>query len=342
MIKIRSKLRKGDDKRLLRLEKDSPMRGVVTIYYDHSPSYFNYFKLFGKLKPYFLEIDGELAAFTNGSVFKLIHEGKPLEVIIFTNLRTNPKFKGQGLGSRVATFAFNDSKKDYPVVGGFIMKSNAAAVRLSKKYPFTKFKYKGLILHQLLPFKNYKLSGDYEIRQAKKKEIKKLLSYYYKHNYLMYPQKVFRKLPGYDENNIKVAVKDGEVVACLGLWDQGSVKKVIVIDYSLKISLLKFFLRFFKGLPRIPKKGNSIRLVHFKHAGFKPGHEQAMSDLIANALNYCKKNGYLMAVTAAFPDDPLNELYNEFLGLRTKVLMGLYSDKKIKLDKPLFIDTSML
>ena len=58
---IRTTIKKEDNKRLLELEKKCPMKGYVTMYYDHSPDFFKFYKIFGDVKPYFLEQEGKLA-----------------------------------------------------------------------------------------------------------------------------------------------------------------------------------------------------------------------------------------------------------------------------------------
>lgn len=349
--KVRTKIKKSDNKKLLELEEKTPMKGYITMYYDHSPNFFRFYQLYGRVEPYIIEDDDKIIAFLGGAVIKASINNKPIKVLVGTNLKVHPDYQEQGIGYDLLRYAFNKSRKKHDAIITFNIESNTPVEKIHEKFP--EFKFNPLNLYQFLPFKKYKKSSDYKIKRAGKKDIKelyKLIKDYY-NNYFFSPHLNFKtfkkelKLPDYGFNKILVAEKDDKIVACLGLWDQSAVRKIVLIDIPLTLRLLKGFLKIlkiFRKVPQIPSLGEELSVIHFKHLAYQTGHERALKDLIAEALDYCRLNNHLLAISGASPSDPINKVFQDFTNIRNKLHMGFYHKKKLDLTKPVYVDTSML
>lgn len=144
-------------------------------------------------------------------------------------------------------------------------------------------------------------------------EISQLISKSYD-NYLIASQleeNRFANFPNFKLKNILLARDTaGQIVAVLGLWNQGEFRRTRILgyrflDYCLRafVSGLSNFIRF----APVPRPGENLNILNAIYAVAKEGHEEEFAGLLRHACNISANQGYHFLLLAAAENDPLSK-----------------------------------
>jgi hypothetical protein len=122
---------------------------------------------------------------------------------------------------------------------------------------------------------------------------------------------------GLKPEDFTLALRDGQVVACLACWDQRAFKQAVVRGYSKRFARWRRLLNAcapLTGLPRLPAVGDALQFGYLSHAGFDHEDERTAIALIAGACRHARsqsleyvvlglsgRSRMLHAVKRAFP-----------------------------------------
>jgi len=99
---------------------------------------------------------------------------------------------------------------------------------------------------------------------------------------------------GLKPEDFTLAVRDGQVVACLACWDQRPFKQAIVRGYSTRLARWRGLLNAcapLTGLPRLPAVGEALQFAYLSHAGFDEEDERTAIALIDGACRQARARG---------------------------------------------------
>ena len=120
-------------------------------------------------------------------------------------------------------------------------------------------------------------------------------------------EKGLPELPGLEPADILLACHRGRIVACLGMWDQEALRKILVLRYALPEQTLVTFLNATRGilnLPALPHAGEALRIVHGVFPAAETGYEDAWGDLVRQAcrqLRFSGRNLFVVGLPATSP-----------------------------------------
>jgi hypothetical protein len=102
------------------------------------------------------------------------------------------------------------------------------------------------------------------------------------------------RTPGLRPEDFFMAMDNGEVVACLALWDQRAFKQVVVRDYSPGLRRLRPVLNLLApvlGIPHLPAVGRRVETAFLSHVAVDGDDPAVLVALAAAARCEAKRRG---------------------------------------------------
>ena len=321
-----------DNEKLLELSRETPMLGSLVINVDRSPDYFCLARLQGEnCKIFIAEKNDEILGMIGCSFREITLFGKLTPIAYIggikiresaksglTVFRLMKKMKDYLLESKIkfaVILILNDNKAMTNLLSG---RAGIPAFHLLAKYHIT----------YIIPLYSLKSTGNYTIRESKPsdlEEIVNLFSQFYKDVELSpkwtpgFFTRLLEQSPNYNYSSILIALKNGNIVAALSLWDQSSFKQTVIERYSRWFKGLRFLTTPLHLLPRV---GEPLSEICLRHAVYAEGYEPAVKDLVRAAIKKHRKEYRFFR--AGFQDgDPLNNSTKGFP--KMKIGLNLYA-----------------
>jgi hypothetical protein len=255
----------ADDDDILRLLRDNPVPGSITISYERHPSYFHGCGVMGDFHQTVLvrhRTSGELAGLGCRAIRRLFINGHATEVGYLGQLRADRRFQGRGLVTAGFRY-FRELDRDQRTNGYIttIIEGNRVAEgvlvrRQSASLPL----YREIDrLHTLaLPARAYRLRprDGWELRRASEADLAAIISFLNSHgagkqffpvlqagDFLPGSPRTRDLLPG----DFLLALQGGRIGAVMALWDQSAYKQAVVRGYS---GMLQWGRPLYNGLAR--------------------------------------------------------------------------------------------
>ena len=112
------------------------------------------------------------------------------------------------------------------------------------------------------------------------------------------------RTPTFNLENLLLLEDQGEILACLGVWNWDKVKRITVEVLNLKIRMMGFFLTATRILPEFLKPGDILRQIALTSVGFKDVahlavlvryvNNQALLGGIQQIFSICERNHELL------------------------------------------------
>jgi hypothetical protein len=314
----------GDNEALIALARAAPMDGMMRIGTDRSPDYFAFPALLGDENEIWVGEDEEgilgCGLFAGrrervgDRVVRVLHlcDGR-----LATRARSRGRmFAEFGLGFIQERFRAGG----YEVMSGEMMGGNRASLALGSVMGD---RFQGRDLgparsYQLFPWRRYRPVDGYRMRQATAEDLPALAEVL-EETYAGYvgaplfdEETLAAELsrhPTFGIEQMSVAERDGRVVACLGNWDQHSIRRYVVERFSrLALAVVggARLLRPLFPLPPMPRTGGVLRYSYFRLPGRLPGHDDGLRALVRSELNALRGERLQTLVMISFQDaDPL-------------------------------------
>jgi len=153
--------------------------------------------------------------------------------------------------------------------------------------------------------------------------------------------RLIKRTPEYDHNNIFVLEEDGEIMACLGFWDWSRITRVSVKAFTLKMSAISFLLnvlRVFRPMPQIPKPGDLLKQIVLTPIGFKDTTYLTTLMRYVNNKAYTEDIGQICLICEK--DHPLLISLKGFIHIDTMIhlYIKLWHESPPASGKPVFIN----
>jgi hypothetical protein len=94
--------------------------------------------------------------------------------------------------------------------------------------------------------------------------------------------------------HIRIAIEDGEIVACGGVWDQRIFRQTVIRGYSPALTAARPLVNFasrFLPVPRLPAAGSVLAHAFLSPLAFQPGREAMLPDFVQSILPHAASRG---------------------------------------------------
>lgn len=109
-------------------------------------------------------------------------------------------------------------------------------------------------------------------------------------------------------NSYLVSRREGRIVACVALWDQGAVKQTRICGYSRPVAIARPLINAFApliGAPRLPRVGSTLKQVYLSHLAVAGESAAELTVLLRAALALARERGFDIAVVGMAARHPL-------------------------------------
>ena len=179
-----------------------------------------------------------------------------------------------------------------------IIEDNIPSINLFSKMGFEKVK--DCMTISLMPYKRQTIAADGNIRcmeEADVDNVTALINEMYRGYDFFAPfqpkdfVEYLGRIPHFDFHNILVFEDNGELEACVGVWEYDKVRKYIVekLNWRLKAqtSLIRL-IGLFTRMPYIPKPGEPLLSYNLATAAYK--RPESMTELLKKTVNIALEN----------------------------------------------------
>ncbi len=340
-----------DNERLIELVRRCPMKGQLQVYLDRYPDFFAMTRLQGDRSYIYVAEDlrGELV----GSVVLIERQeqwlGQIVKVLHIGDLRTHPAWRGTRVAAKfLEIYRSKLLAEGYHHGSAEIMEGNAAPVKAQRLLgDAIKVCYDGALnLYQLLPVWSYQASKQYRYRQAQPEDIPtmaRILQETYQGSAgapdfsVEFLERAIGQHGSFAMQNIWVAENEsGEVLACLGTWDQKNLRRTVAVRLSrffrIVVQLLAW-LGMIWTMPPAPVEGRPLRFLYLRWPACKPGSIHALRNLIRLVMREVRQQNEHQFVAVGFHEkDRLRHCLRAIIRVKTKV--HLYSHQVIAASEP--------
>ncbi len=331
-----------DNERLIELVRRCPMKGQLQVYLDRYPDFFAMTRLQGDRSYIYVAEDmrGDLV----GSVVLIERQehwhGQLVKVLHIGDLRSHPAWRGTRIAAKfVEIYRTKLLQESYHHGSAEIMEGNAAPVKAQRLLgDEIRVCYDGVLdLYQLLPVWSYRPSRQYHYRQAQPEDLTSIAALL-RNNYQgssgapefteEYLARSTDQHGSFSLANIWLAENDqGEILACLGTWDQKNLRRTVAVRLSrffrLVVRLLAWLGAIWK-LPPTPVEGRPLRFLYLRWPACRPDSISALRNLVRLVMREVRQQNEHQFVAVGFHEkDRLKHCLRAIIRVKTKV--HLYS-----------------
>jgi len=315
---------------LLKLSRESPMQGSLSIHVDRSPDYFYLPALQGyDSKILVAERKGEILG-TVGYSFRNVRlfENK-IKIGYVGGLKIKESAKGTFTLYRLMKEVYEKMlERDIRIGILFALKENQKVLRvisgrlnIPRFHPIANFK----IFH-VIPLFCPMRKNKYRIEKPSQSDLEEIQNFFLKFfkKYELvedFDDKKFRdilnKSRDFSLDNFLVARKNGNIVAILSYWNQINFKKTIVQRYG---GILKILYLFLKPLNLFPRAGDSLKVLTIRHLVYEEGFLDAVKELIKYVCNEFRPQFKFIRI-GLHERDPLIQCLKGFPKIKTELVL---------------------
>lgn len=325
-----------DNAKLIHLARSAPMEGGIRVYADRAPDFFQLANLQGE--------DAEVLVYEdNGEILGSIvlsrrHEvwfGQPRLMLHAGDLRVSPAHRSSGIAKHLISQWLQEFSNGEYLGGGFeILNDNRTAMTLLKLRPaHLTLETLGICrIFQVLPLWPHRTDSKYEYRTASLDDLPELARVLSKSHegYNGYPEftqdylkKLLQQHESFSLDQIWLAERGGRILACAGFWDQQSIRRTIVENFSPSIAFAVNSIRVARPilrLPKIPRPGDPLRYGFIRFPAHLPGEKAALHNLLRHMLNHYRSLKQYQFIWASFHEnDSMQSVLNGLTKLNMEI-----------------------
>jgi hypothetical protein len=316
----------GDDGAILRLLRDNPVPGSVTVSYERSPSYFHGCPVLGHSYQTLVVRhlpSGDLAGVAERSLSQLFINGREETVGYLGQLRVDRRFRARWLVAGGFRF-LRRLHEEQPVAGYLttIIEGNRQAEgvlvsRARRGFPV----YRPLTrLHSLaLQVRREKIvvTGDCEVRRGGDVALAEIVAFLNEQGAGRQFAPVWTvadflpdagRTRGFRPDDFRIALRYGRIVGVMGYWDQSSFKQPVVRGYR---GLLRWGRPLYDGYARLrgfqplPAVGTAIPLAYGAFVAIAHNDAGVFDLLLRQVLRTAHERGTALLMLGLAEGDPL-------------------------------------
>ena len=234
-----------------------------------------------------------------------------------------------------------------------IIEDNIPSMNLFSKMGFKKVK--DCIEISLMPYKRQKISAEENIRSMEEADVDNvtgLLNETYRGYDLYAPFKpedfreYLKRIPHFDFRNILVLEHNGNLEACLGIWEYDKVRKYIVEKLNWRINLQTHLIKMFSlftEMPYIPKLGEPLLSYNLAALAYK--RPESMLELFRKAVNIALDNKINLINVTLDPLSPMTTMLSQFR-FQTRMKLQVFAKPMVQerfpnsWDRKIYVDVA--
>ena len=305
----------SDNQQLAALSNLTPMDGTISVCIKREPDFFSLLYRLGE--PHVIVAEENTIIIGCVSIVKeeMMLMNKPTIFYYLCDLKVHPEHRNKKVGTHLSkamhawllqqdadllfSTVANENQKVMPLFNG---KAGIENVTTAGKF----------YILQLVPKKNYKVNHAYTILRCSAEEKIVQMHSQFAERYVLHP---YANAEYYNDCIHFAALKNGNLVAAISLFDPVSLKQNVLISIPWYYSLAVNFLRLAKPVlhtPYMPHNGEAIRILYVKDFSYLPGNEDALISLIKFASEYAYKNNYSFLSITFHEKDELRPRLRKF------------------------------
>ncbi len=285
---------RGDNDVLNELQKKSPMGTSLVLGVDSSPDYFARSRPFKDWHVLVAVDNDNIVGSGAFAINDTYVEGRKVKVAYEYGFIVDPLYRRKGIAEKLQKYieqmALDD---DVGLLHLDIIEDNIPSLNFFSKMGFGKMG--NCVTISLMPYKRQEIADEGKIRSMKEADVDLvtgLLNQMYRGYDFFTPfehkdfAEYLERIPHFDFSNILVFENNGELEACLGIWEYDKIRKYIVEKLNMRLRLQTGLIRMvglFTRMPYIPKPGEP--LVSYNLATLAYKKTESMRELLKKAVN---------------------------------------------------------
>jgi ribosomal protein S18 acetylase RimI-like enzyme len=310
-----------DNDALNELQKKCPMGTSLVLGVDSSPDYFARSRPF---KDWHVFVAAENNTIIGSAAFAIRDtyvEGRKIKTAYEYGFIVDPLHRRKGIAEKLQRHIEHivlDNGVDLLHLD--IIEDNIPSISLFSKMGFEKVK--DCMTISLMPYKRQRITAEGNIRSMKEADVNDvtdLINEMYRGYdfYAPFQPKDFveylRRIPHFDFHNILVLENNGELEACLGIWEYDKVRKYIVEKLNWRLGLQTHLIRLiglFTRMPYIPKPGEPLLSYNLATVAYK--RPESMRELLKKTVNIALGNEINFIHVTIDPSCPMATVLSQF------------------------------
>lgn len=326
MMKVRV-ARPEDDDKIITLQSRASLPGPFQVATQYEGSFFKALELQGSSPKVLVgEVDGEIVGAGAVTLRKAYLTGVPNTIAYLSSLMLAPKARGSSLLARGYQL-FREIQAEgisTPCCITAIMRNNTYAIDLltSGRGGLPQYRFVGGYKTSVLgAFKTYVPDKDFLIipgNQAGPEVILQCLERYGQCKDLFPVLGQWGEARTLSPEDFLVAFHGSAPVGVVALWDQQSLRRLVVEKYprSLRLaSIMGKFVGMITGDSLLPTEGQPFAPTYLSSIAVKDNDCRIFHALVKAALTRTKRQGRPLLIAGLFEEDPLQDAIKSFLHL---------------------------
>ena len=302
----------SDNDTLVRIARAMSLPARVRLGIDRSPDFAAFSRATGDgFDILVAEVRGRVAGFLETRRFTFRLRGRPVPTIYFALAGVEPGSRGLGIYPRLIAEAEQRSRAaGASLAVGFV---NARNPRLARFFATNRDDIvlgSRIVVSTILLGPRHRVARGLACDCATRTDLPAILQLvrrsYARH--VLAPVVEEAGLVALGTQSLTVVRDRGRIVATLGVWDQRSLRRIMVTGYGRFEIWLRRLLNSSTALTRIarlPAPGEELRVLHAMHAAAEPGREDALAGLLRSVCNRYADRGYHALLLGLPENDPL-------------------------------------
>ncbi len=305
----------SDNHKLVELASLTSMPGTISICIQRKPDFYSLLNKKGEPHVIVAEEDDVIVGCVSIVKEEMVLLNQPTNFHYLCDLKVHPEHRSKKIGTRLSkamhgylletgsdllfSTVADGNQNVMPLFNG---KAGIKDVKTVGKF----------YILQLVPQKHVKLQPAYKIVQYTDEEKVVQMHRNFSSRYALHPAIT---ADTYANCLHYAALKDGEPVAIISLFDAEDLKQNVLIDIPWYFSLAVNFLRMARPLlntPHMPHKGEIIKILYVKSFSYLPGHEDAFLSLLSFSKQYAYINNYSFLSVTFHETDKLRKRLRGF------------------------------
>lgn len=311
----------GDNGALNELQRKCPMGTSLVLGVDSSPDYFARSRPFREWHV-FVAVENDIivgsAAFAVNDTYV---EGNQIKTAYEYGFIVDPLHRRKGIAEKLQGHIEHTAlENDVDLLHLDVIEDNIPSLGLFSKMGFEKVKDCTTI--SLMPYKRQRISAEGNIRsmeEADVDDVTDLINKMYRGYDFFAPfqpkgfLEYLRRIPHFGFHNVLVLEYNGELEACLGVWEYDKVRKYIVekLNWRLKAqtSLIRL-IGLFARMPYVPKPGEPLLSYNLATVAYR--RPESMMELLKKTINIALENKINFIHSTIDPSCPMASVLSRF------------------------------
>jgi GNAT superfamily N-acetyltransferase len=311
----------GDNDALNELQKKCPMGTSLVLGVDSSPDYFARSRPFKDWHVFVAVENDTIAGSAAFAISDTCVGGRQVKTAYEYGFIVDPLHRRKGIAEKLQKHIEHialDNGVDLLHLD--IIEDNTPSISLFSKMGFEKAK--DCMTISLMPYKRQRIAAEGNIRsmeEADVDDVTGLLNEMYRGYDFFAPfepkdfVQYLGRIPHFGFHNILVLEDNGELEACLGIWEYDKVRKYIVEKLNWRLSLQTYLIRMiglFTRMPCIPKPGEPLLSYNLATVAYRK--PESMLELLKKAVNIALDNKINFIHVTIDPSCPVATALSQF------------------------------